>query len=72
MIADLYNTILYEPIFNLLVWFYNIIPGHDIGLAIIAITILIKLILYPFSVQSIKAQKRLQDLQPKMNELKKS
>lgn len=71
MIIEIYNTILYQPIFNLLVWFYNIIPGHDIGLAIIAITIIIKLILYPFSLQSIKSQKTLQDLQPKLNEIKK-
>ena len=71
MLIDLYNTILYEPIFNLLVWFYNIIPGQDVGLAIIAITIVIKLILYPLSLQSIKSQKSLQDLQPKMAELKK-
>jgi YidC/Oxa1 family membrane protein insertase len=46
-------------------------PGHDIGLAIIAITIVIKLILYPFSLKSIKSQKALQDLQPKLSELKK-
>ena len=71
MLIQIYNTILYEPIFNLLVWLYNTIPGHDIGLAILAITIIIKLILYPFSLQSIKAQKALQDLQPKMEEIKK-
>lgn len=67
----LYNTLLYEPIFNLLVYLYNTIALHDIGIAIIIITILIKLILYPLSVKSIKAQKALQDLQPKMEELKK-
>jgi len=71
MLTTLYNTILYQPIFNLLVWFYNIIPGHDTGLAIVALTIIIKLILYPLSQQSIKRQKALQDLQPKMEELKK-
>ena len=71
MLGQLFKTILYQPIFNLLVWLYNIIPGHDIGLAIIAITIIIKLILYPFSLKSIKSQKALQDLQPKMDELKK-
>lgn len=71
MLVDLYNTILYEPIFNLLVWLYNIVPGHDIGLAIIALTIIIKLILHPLSVKSIKGQKALQDLQPKMEEIKK-
>ncbi|MDD5043910.1 MAG: YidC/Oxa1 family membrane protein insertase [Patescibacteria group bacterium] len=67
----LYNTILYQPLFNLLVFFYNIIPGHDVGLAIIALTIVIKLILFPFSLQSIKSQKSLQSLQPKIEELKK-
>ncbi|MFH1610338.1 MAG: YidC/Oxa1 family membrane protein insertase [Patescibacteria group bacterium] len=71
MLVDLYNTILYEPIFNLLVRLYNIVPGHDIGLAIIALTIIIKLILHPLSVKSIKGQKALQDLQPKMEEIKK-
>ncbi|HPA25227.1 MAG TPA: YidC/Oxa1 family membrane protein insertase [bacterium] len=70
MFTQLYHTILYQPIFNLLVWFYNIIPLHDIGIAIILITIVIKIVLYPFSVKSIKAQKALQELQPKMEEIR--
>ena len=69
MIA-LYNTFLYEPIFNLLVWLYNIIPGNDIGLAILALTIIIRLIFYPLSKKSIVSQKALQELQPKIEELK--
>ncbi|MBU4331906.1 YidC/Oxa1 family membrane protein insertase [Patescibacteria group bacterium] len=68
---QLFNTVLYQPIFNLLVWLYNVIPGHDIGIAIILLTIVIKAILYPFSLQSIKAQKSMKDLQPKIEELKK-
>lgn len=71
MFIQLYHSILYQPIFNLLVWFYNIVPLHDIGIAIILITIVIKIILHPFSIKSIKAQKALQELQPKMEELKK-
>ncbi|MDD4333321.1 MAG: YidC/Oxa1 family membrane protein insertase [Patescibacteria group bacterium] len=67
----LFTIIFYQPILNLLVWLYNIIPGHDIGIAIIVLTIIIKVILYPLSWQSIKAQKSLQDLQPKVDELKK-
>lgn len=69
--VEIYNALLYRPIFNLLVFFYNIIPGHDIGLAIIILTVIIKAILYPFSLQSIKAQRALQALQPKMEELKR-
>jgi YidC/Oxa1 family membrane protein insertase len=65
-----FNTILYQPLFNLLVWFYDILPGHDIGLAILLLTVLIKLILYPFSLQALKAQKALAELQPKIEEMK--
>lgn len=68
---EIYHTFLYEPLFNLLVFFYNVLPGHDIGIAIIALTILIKLILFPLGLQSIRSQKALQNLQPKMEELKK-
>jgi YidC/Oxa1 family membrane protein insertase len=66
----LYQTILYQPIYNLLIFLYNIIPGHDLGLAIILLTILIKLILYPLSAKTIKSQKALSDLGPKMEALK--
>jgi YidC/Oxa1 family membrane protein insertase len=66
----LFRIIFYQPILNLLVWLYNVIPGHDLGIAIIVLTIIIKLVLFPLSRQSIKAQKSLQDLQPKINELK--
>jgi YidC/Oxa1 family membrane protein insertase len=65
----LFNIILYQPLLNLLVWLYNILPGHDLGLAIIILTIIIRLILWPLSQQSIKAQKALQELQPKLKNL---
>ncbi|MBT4723039.1 membrane protein insertase YidC [Candidatus Falkowbacteria bacterium] len=68
---ELYNTILYEPVLNLLIYLYNIIPGNDIGIAIIVLTVIIKLILLPFSAQSIKSQKALQEIQPKLEALKK-
>jgi len=70
MFSEIYQTILYEPIYNLLVFFYNIVPGHDLGIAIILFTILIKIILSPFFVQSIKAQRSMQAIQPKLDELK--
>ncbi|MCX6795540.1 MAG: YidC/Oxa1 family membrane protein insertase [Candidatus Falkowbacteria bacterium] len=68
--ANLFQEIFYRPILNLLVFLYNTIPGHDLGIAIILLTVVIKLILHPFSLQSLKSQKALQELQPKINELK--
>ncbi|MCK4553468.1 membrane protein insertase YidC [Candidatus Parcubacteria bacterium] len=67
----MFQTFFYQPIFNLLIWLYNIVPGHDLGLAIIALTIIIKLVLLPLTKQQIKSQKALQDLQPKIDEIKK-
>ncbi|MFA6306531.1 MAG: YidC/Oxa1 family membrane protein insertase [Patescibacteria group bacterium] len=69
--SQIFNLIFYQPILNLLVFLYNIVPGHDIGLAIIIMTVVIKLILLPLSKQSIKSQKSLQELQPKIDEIKK-
>lgn len=69
--SQIFQVMFYEPILNLLVFLYNVIPGHDIGLAIIVMTVIIKLTLLPLSKQSIKSQKSLQSLQPKIDELKK-
>lgn len=65
------TIIFYQPLLNLLVFFYNVIPGQDIGIAIILITVIIRLLLYPFSAKAIKSQKLLQDMQPKIDEMKR-
>lgn len=66
-----YNFVFYQPLFNALVWLYNSIPGHDIGLTIVFLTIVIRLILYPLNYKSIKSQKSLQNIQPKVDALRK-
>lgn len=68
---DLFNTVLTWPILNLLFWLYDVVPGRDIGIAIIVLTIIIKAVLYPFAVQQIKQQRAMQALQPKMEEIRK-
>lgn len=71
MISSIFTTLLYQPLLNLLVYFYNLVPGHDLGIAIIILTIIIRLILYPLSAKSIKSQKSLQKLQPEIDKIKK-
>jgi len=71
MIVDFFHTILYQPIFNLFVGLYNTIPGHDVGVVIIIITLIVRLVVYPLTSKSIKAQKAVQDLQPKIDAIKK-
>ncbi len=64
-----FNTVLYQPLFNALILIYLYLPGHDFGIAIIVLTLLIKLVLYPLGVQAIRSQKNLAQLQPKMKEI---
>ena len=67
----IFNEIIYLPLYNLLVFIYNILPFHDFGLAIIAVTLLIKFALVPLSKKQIESQKKMQELQPKIKELQK-
>lgn len=69
--GNIFTVIFYQPILNLLVFLYNTVSFQDLGVAIILLTVLIKLILWPFGQKAIKSQKALQDLQPKVEELKK-
>lgn len=66
----IFHTTLYQPLFNLLIGLYDIIPYKDIGFAIIALTIIIKLVMWPLSRASLRSQRALQMLQPKINALK--
>lgn len=63
----LFDTIIYQPIYNLLIFVYNIVP--DFGIAIIIVTILIKFLLVPLSKKQIESQKKMQELQPRIKEI---
>lgn len=69
--STFFHAVLYQPLFNLLIFLYNIIPGNDIGVAIIILTLIIRFALYPLNKKSIQSQKDLQTLQPKLEEIKK-
>ena len=70
-LVSFYNEVLYYPLFNLMVFFYNVIPGQDIGVAIIVLTLLVRFVLYPMNSKSIKSQRAMQAIQPEMKELQK-
>jgi YidC/Oxa1 family membrane protein insertase len=68
-ISSLFNLIIYQPLYNIIIIMYNIVPGHDFGIAIILTTILLKVIMIPLSKKQIETQKRLQEMQPKIKEI---
>lgn len=67
---DIFNTLFYQPLFNLLVLLYQLFPGGNLGVAVILLTILIKILLYPLNRKALVAQEALSRLEPKLKELK--
>lgn len=64
----LYHNILFLPIYNLTIALYNVL-WSDLGLAIIALTILVRILLWPLTRKSLASQKAMQEIQPKVKAL---
>lgn len=60
----MFNTLLVEPLFNLLAFIFAVIPGNDFGLAVIILTILVRLLLWPIVNKQLHSQKVMQKLTP--------
>lgn len=66
----MFNTIIVQPLFNLLALIYALLPGHDFGMAIIIFTIVIRLLLWPLIKRQLHHTKKLRDLQPEIKKIK--
>jgi len=65
------TAVIGQPIFNLLVLIYAILPGHNFGLAIIFFTIVIRLLLWPLVIKQLHQTKMMRKLQPELRRIKK-
>ncbi len=65
----LFHLLITQPLFNGLVLLYKHVTFEDLGLAIIALTILIRFILYPLFYKGIKSQAVMQKLQPELKKI---
>lgn len=72
MFHSLWNSILYRPLLNALAVIISIIPGGDIGLAVVILTAVVKIVLFPLSQGSIKNQAAMSKLAPELEQIKKS
>ncbi len=72
MFGYIWNTLLYEPLINALAFLVSIIPGGDVGIAVVVLTVLVKLILLPLSQKSIESQTEMNILAPELNKIKAS
>ncbi len=67
----MFTTIIVKPLFNLLVFIYAILPGHNFGLALIIFTILFRLVLWPLVKKQLHQAKAMRKLQPELKQIKK-
>ena len=67
--VNLFNTYLYNPILAILVYIYNNLAFQDLGLAIILLTIFVRIILFPLLYKGARDQSLMQRLQPHIKKI---
>lgn len=67
----MFTTFIVQPIFNVLVAIYALLPGHNFGLAIIIFTIVIRLLMWPLVRKQLRNAKVMRQLQPELKRIKK-
>lgn len=71
MFSTLFHVLIYDPIYNGLVYFIDVLPSHDAGIAVILVTIIVRVILFPLSKRAIQAQMAMKKVTPEIEEIKK-
>ena len=69
---NIFDTIVIQPIFNLLLGIYSLIPGGDFGVALIIFTILVRLALWPLVKKQLHQVKAMRKLQPELVKIKQA
>jgi YidC/Oxa1 family membrane protein insertase len=68
--SGLFHQVLFLPLYNLLVWLSAALPGHQLGWAIIIITLLVRFILFPLQHRMSQTQIQLKKVEPAVQKIK--
>lgn len=71
MISNIFNTIVYEPLYNGIVLLMGLLPWADLGIIVILFTIIVRFILFPLSKKAVRTQLAMKQIQPELDALKK-
>lgn len=69
-VAWLFVTGIYNPLYNLMVWLVGIVPNHDVGVAVVILTIIVRIILIPLSRRAIQSQVDMRKVAPEVAKLR--
>lgn len=70
MNSGIFSTIFYKPLYNTLIASLSVVPGANVGIAIISLTLLVRTILLPFSHKSVVSQAKMRAIAPELENLK--
>lgn len=69
IMVNLFNTYLYNPLLNFLIYLYHNFSFGDIGIAVILLTVLVRIVLFPVFYKGAKDQAIMQKIAPKLKEI---
>lgn len=67
---NIFDLLLVQPIFNILVFIYGVVPGHDFGVALILFTIVVRIVMWPLVKKQLHQTKVMQRIQPELRKIK--
>lgn len=70
MISLIFNNVFYEPLLNGLIWLIDILPFHDIGFAVIILTLAIRFLIFPLTHRAFVTQIKIKKLEPDLKNIK--
>jgi len=71
MFGTFWYTFLYQPVFNFLIELYNTIAGENLGWAIVLLTVLLRIVLLPFTLVTEKARSQNIELEADLHKAEK-
>ena len=69
-LGEFFSSVFYEPLYIALVLVVSVVPGGDIGIAVILLTLLVRGALLPFAHKSVKTQQTLRRIDPEIKRLR--
>lgn len=67
---NIFDLLIVQPIFNLLIGLYSIIPGGDFGISLIIFTVLVRFAMYPLIKKQLHQTQAMKKLQPELKKIK--
>ena len=69
---NIFDILIVQPIFNLLIGIYSLVPGGDFGVSLIIFTVLVRFLMYPLVKKQLHQTKIMRKLQPELAKIKKA